>query len=139
MQNVLAEIRAENVVKTIVVVVPNADTGGPAGAEQSSLFGNISECAVAIVLVKLVCRSGRRAFEARPAEQENVHPSVVIEVDESAATPGRFQNVFLALHASINHWFAKPSVGSDIDKTCIERPPEGAGLASGFAVWVDTP
>jgi len=38
----------------VVVVVPDADAGGPAGAQQGGRFRDVGECAVAVLLIEAV-------------------------------------------------------------------------------------
>ena len=53
-ETVLSKIRAEKILKTIVVIVPDADSRRPPDRSQSGFFCNISKRAVAIVLVETV-------------------------------------------------------------------------------------
>jgi len=58
-QTVLPEVGTEDILKPIVVLVPDADTGGPADGTQAGLLGHIRKTTVAIVLVKAVGRTWR--------------------------------------------------------------------------------
>src|ERR1700727_3029551 len=50
-KTVLPEAGAEDILKPVVVVVPDADTGGPAYGTQAGLLGHIRKSTVPIVLV----------------------------------------------------------------------------------------
>src|SRR5579863_2475766 len=53
-KTVLTKIGAEDVFEAVVVVVPDADAGGPAHGLQSCLLGDVGESAVAVVFVKAI-------------------------------------------------------------------------------------
>src|SRR5436190_16981145 len=102
-QNVLTEIGTKNIIEAIIVIVSNADSGCPANASQSSFVCNVGKCTIAIVLVKAISSPFGPAFEAGAGKNKNVHPAVVVVIDEGAAAAGRFQDVFLALSAAVDH------------------------------------
>src|SRR5260370_24896887 len=55
-QGAITPIGNEQVVVSVVVIVPYAHALPPAGAEQPCLRGHVGECSVAIVLVKPIRR-----------------------------------------------------------------------------------
>jgi hypothetical protein len=118
----LSEIGTENILEAVVVVVADANRGGPTGRSQAGLLGDISECAVAIVLVKPVCRPGGRGIQANAREEKNIHPPVIVIINESTAAPGGLQNVLLAFYPAIDHRRMEASRGCHIDKMRVERP-----------------
>src|SRR5436305_7279027 len=83
-QNVFTEIRAEHIIEAVVIVVSNADSGCPANASQSSFVGNVGKCTIAIVLIKAISRPFGPTFEPGAGKNKNVHPAVVVVIDEGA-------------------------------------------------------
>ncbi len=82
-EHVLAVVGDEEVVEAVVVVVADGHRGRPTRALQSSFGRDVGERAVAIVLVEAVGGTGGRAFQAGAAENEQIHPSIVVVVDET--------------------------------------------------------
>ncbi len=139
-EGVLPEAGAEEIFEAVVVVVPDADSGSPTHGTQAGLFRDIGERPVTIVLVEAVGRARRSAVEAGAREQEDIHPAVVVVVDERTAAARRLQDVLLAFDASIDRRRVQPGGGSDVDEVCVERAPgrglpgQGLGGVSGNAL-----
>ena len=53
--------------------------------DQAGLIRDVGERPVTIVLVEAVGGAGRSAFEAGAGEQEEIHPAVIVVVDERTA------------------------------------------------------
>src|SRR5438874_2064694 len=66
-QHVLPEVRAKNIVKAVIIVVPHADSARPSERAQPGLFCDVRECPVAIIFVQSIRRSLRSAPEPRAA------------------------------------------------------------------------
>src|SRR5215469_2883742 len=105
-KNVLAEICAENIFESVVVVIPDADAASPTHAVKPRLLRNVGERSVAIILVQPIRRAIRSAFNPRAAKDKQIHPSVIVVVNEGASAAGGFQNVFLGVHAAVDHRLA---------------------------------
>src|SRR5437867_9927040 len=90
----------ENIRPSVVVVVADGNAHSEGSARHTGFFGDISECAVAIVFVK--CIADRLCWGpeiARPAvHQVDIHPSVVVKVEESATWPQRLRKVAIVRH-----------------------------------------
>src|SRR5437588_11338073 len=131
-EDILSVVSAKDIFKAVVVVVSDANRGSPIGRSQASLFRDISECPVTIVLIEPVGRVDRRTFQPCPREQENIHPAVIVIIKESTAAAGGLQDVLLALNTSIDHRRVQPCGRSHIDKVCVETAPRsglpGQGL-----------
>ncbi len=80
---VLAEVSDEEIFEAVVVVVAHADADGPSGIDEASLVCDIGEGAVAIVVVEAVAGAGGNAIEAAAAEDEDIHPAIVVVVEET--------------------------------------------------------
>src|SRR5580693_5863586 len=82
---VLAVVGEVEILKAVIVIVADAHAARPAGIGQSGFFGDVGECAVAVVVIEAVAGAGRNAFEAAAAEDESVHPTIIVVVKEGAA------------------------------------------------------
>src|SRR5229473_2115176 len=120
-ETVLPEVGTKNILESVVVVVADANAGRPAGCLQASLLRDVGERSVAIVLVQAIGGTRLIARQAGTRQQENIHPTVVVVVDESTTTTGRFQNIFLAVHAAIDHGSLQPRGRCHILEMSIER------------------
>ena len=69
-QDVLAPVGDEQILKSVVVIIADANSGSPTGADETRFCSYVGERAVAIVLVQPVGRIGRGVLEARSAENE---------------------------------------------------------------------
>src|SRR5437667_2596849 len=64
-KNILSKPGAKDIVKSVVVVVSNADSAGPSDRVQPCLFGYVRKCPVAIVLVQAISSAFGCALQAR--------------------------------------------------------------------------
>ena len=92
---VLSEVGAEDVVEAVVVVVGDANSIGPACRLQAGLFGDVRESAVTVIFVQAVRRFGRIAVQARSRKQKNIHPAIIVVINEGASATIGLQDVFL--------------------------------------------
>src|SRR5260370_26026513 len=76
-EDVLAPVSDEQILKPIVIVVANTTSGRPTCEEQARFGSYVGERAVPIVFVNPVGRVRRTFRETRPAEKDNVHPALV--------------------------------------------------------------
>src|SRR6266851_4733663 len=129
---ILSEAGAEDVFESVVVVIADAHRRGPVHRPQSRFVRNVGKRTVTIVLVEVVSRTRRGAFQASAGEQENIHPAIVIVVEESAATACGFQNVLLAFHTSVDRGRGQSRGGSDIHEVGVERTSRRSGPGYGF-------
>src|SRR5215831_6383585 len=85
----------ENVGPAIVVVITDRDSHPEGGSADSGLLGDVREGSVAIVFVEGVAdRLGGLPEVARAAVHEkDVHPSIVIEIQERTPRAERFREV----------------------------------------------
>ena len=99
---IVTKISTENIFEAIVVVVANTNSVRPAGRRQSRFLCHVGERAIAIVLIEAVRCFRRITFQAGSGEDKNVHPSVIVVVDEGAPASVRLHDVFLRLHPAVN-------------------------------------
>ena len=135
----MSEVGAKDVVEAVVVVIADADAVGPASGVEAGLFGDVGEGAVAIVFVEAVGCFGRIAFKASAGEQEDIHPAVVVVVDEGAAATVGFQDVFVGPFATIDGRRVKTGSGRYVVKWALKGRPEGAWRAIGLAACPPMP
>src|SRR6266536_4239362 len=131
-QLVLAEVGAKQIFKAVVVVVSNANPRCPACVSKTSSFRNVRESSITIILIQTISRFRRGAFDFRAAEKKNIHPAVVVVIDESATTAGRFKNVIFKIRTAVDDGRGQSGGGGYINKMCVERFPRwslfGLGL-----------
>src|SRR4029077_4255533 len=62
----------------------------------------------------------RRVAKARPGQEKQIHPSVVVIVDKSAAAPHSLEDVLLLVLLTVHHRPQKARLLSDVHKMCME-------------------
>src|SRR6516162_6936941 len=87
---VFTVVRNKQIQVAVIVVVTYADTLAPTPPRQARSHGHIGECAVAIVLVKVVRRllAFGKVLEPPAIDQKDVEPAVVIVIKEGCTTAG---------------------------------------------------
>ena len=81
---ILAVVGEEEILPSVVVVVAHANALRPAGIAEARLGRNIGKRAVSIVVVEPVARAGRTSGQRASAKNEDIHPAVVVVVEECA-------------------------------------------------------
>ena len=76
---------AEDIIETVVVVVPNAYAAGPSERVQTGLLCDVRECAVPIVFVESICSAFGGSAKTSSRKDKQIHPPIVVVVDECAA------------------------------------------------------
>src|SRR5438309_1878376 len=84
-EDVLAPVRDEEILKPIVIVVAHANSGRPTCAQQARFRRYVDERTVPIIPVEPVCRARWSFREASAAKDEYIHPAIVVVVKECAA------------------------------------------------------
>src|SRR5256885_9743661 len=118
-QNILPKTGAEDIVKAIVVIVSHANAERPANRMQPRFFRNIGKSAISVVLIETIARAFRCALQARARQDENVHPAVVVIVNESTATASGLDEIF---------FFLRPAVDNRRTQSCCLRYIHEAGI-----------
>lgn len=131
-QNVVAEIGTEDVVEAIIVVVPDANAASPTDAMQSGSLGNVCKRSIAIVLVQAIGGAFGSAVETCAGENEEIHPAVVVVIDESAAATRGFDDVLVAFNAAVNDGRVQSTFLRDIDEVRIEWTARWRGPGEGL-------
>ena len=115
-QLVLPVISYEDIFKAVVVIVADADAASPSAISQPGLLGHVGKRTVAVVLVEPVGGIGRGVLYPSPAEDEDIHPSVVVVVKESAASAHALHNVIHPVRSPIVHGRNQSSAAAYIHK-----------------------
>jgi hypothetical protein len=89
----VAVVGDEEVLETVVVVIADANAVRPAWIGDAGFGGDIGEGAVAVVAVEAIAGTGRSAIEATPTDNEDIHPSVIVVIEEGAAAAHGFVDV----------------------------------------------
>src|SRR5215469_12014311 len=131
-ESVLPEIGAKDVVKAVVVVVAYTNPAGPADRVQAGFLGDIRERPVAVVLVQPIRRAFGSASQARAAENKQIHPPVIVIINERAAASGGFHDVLFDLFIAIAHRRVQSGGSGYIHEVSVERAPGQRGSRQGL-------
>ena len=96
-ENAAAVLRDIEVGKSVAIVVADGHALAVAAGSDAGFFGYIGERSVAIVSIESVAqrRIGIVKIAFAAVDQINVHPSVVVVVEKSAACAGGLGQIFL--------------------------------------------
>jgi len=81
---VVTVVGQEQIFKPVIIVVANAHPNCPTWVGEAGFGRDIGKAAVTIVVVEAVARAGRCSIKGSAAEEKQVHPAVIVVVDESA-------------------------------------------------------
>src|SRR5579863_6443361 len=118
-ENVAAPESAKDVVPAVIVVVADADAGLPATAADAGFLGDLSDCAITVVLVEMGggLFSGRPVFvDAVAVGEIDVEPAVVVVVEEGDAAAFGFDDDALVFHAAPDVGRVEAGGVGDIDE-----------------------
>ena len=113
-EDILAPATDEKVVETVVVVVADADTGGPDGALEAGFLRDIREGAVPIIPVKAIAGLRGRAVQTRSAGNEDIEPAVVIVIEKGDAAAVGFEDVLLGVRVAVDDGFREAGLRRDV-------------------------
>src|ERR1700689_1862052 len=85
-----------------------------------------------MVAIQPIVGLRRGSVHARPGQNKNVHPSVVIKIDERAAAPHRFQNVVGVIGLAVDGWRGKAGGARDVSESRVEWPAGGGWTRLGL-------
>ena len=99
-ENAFDVVGHEEIFVAVIVVVADANALPPAGVYEACFFGYVGKCAVVIVMVEMICRSGNagRRLQGRTVHDENVGPAVVVVVEDCDASASGLDDVFFCIH-----------------------------------------
>ena len=122
-QRVLSKIGAKYVVKAVVVIVSDRDSTCPSEPVQTRFLRDIRECPVPVVLVQPIRRAVGGACEARAGENKQIHPPIIVIVNEGAPASGGLHDVLFALFIAIDHRRVESRGGGHVHEVGVERAP----------------
>src|SRR5260370_7796973 len=85
------------------------------------------ETAITIVFVKTIGGTIGCALKTSARQNENVHPAVIVVVDERAATTSRLDKILLLLRPAVDDRGTQPHILPNIHKTSMERATGSRG------------
>ena len=133
-KNAVAVVGDEQIFVAIVVIVADASTLSPANLSQSSFLGDVGEMHVPEITVKMNQPSSfvslPFAIHSGRIHQQNVHQSVVIQIEDGDAVARRFENVALVVRIAGNIFRGQPSLGSNVPEIDGDLKRKGLGLGA---------
>src|SRR6266446_5053708 len=131
-KRVLPEIAAKNIVKAIIVVVSDADSTGPSKRTQPCFFCDIGKCPVPVILVQSIGRAFGSATQARAAQKKQIHPPIIVVINEGAAASGGLHDVFFDFCVAVDHRRMQARASSDVHEMGVEGASGSCGFWQGF-------
>src|SRR6185437_10551383 len=119
-EHVVAVIRNEQIVKAVVIVIADGNTGCPTRARQSGFRCRVSESAVSIVLVQAVRDARRITLQACTVENEQIHPAIVVVIDEGDASPNYLDDVTLGIETTVHSRFGQARLFRGISEMSVK-------------------
>jgi len=89
----VAVVSDEEILEAVVVVIADANAVRPTWVGDAGFRGDIGEGAVAVVVVEAIAGTRRSAVEAAPTDDEDIHPAVIVVIEEGAAAAHGFIDV----------------------------------------------
>src|SRR5256885_16695608 len=117
----MSPVGDEQIFETVVVIVTDTHSAGPARFEQPRFLGDVCECTVAVVLIKPIARTFGSARQTNSREDENVEPTIVVVVQKCTAAARHFDDVVLAVNAAVDRDVTQTSSCSDILEPRVKR------------------
>ena len=101
-EDILAVVGDVQILKTIIVIITDADALAPAGVSEAGFLGDIGKRAFVIVAVEMIGGSifYGRALEFCAVDDEDVGPAVIVVVENRDAGAGGFDDVFFGGYAT---------------------------------------
>src|SRR5436309_1895960 len=104
-QHTVAPVGDKQIVPAVIVIVSDTDALAPASVRDSGAGGDIGESPIAVVLVESADgRLSRRPtrFKARPVDEKDVEPAVIVIINKSATASGGFEQELVRAFTSEN-------------------------------------
>src|SRR5882762_5717413 len=111
------------------MVVDESTTRAPAHtiAPQASLFCDIGEGNIYIVVVKVACGPLpiRKPRKSAPTHQEDVRPTIIVIVKKSGTTASRLDDIFFPLLIARHSLCGQPVARGDVEEIDPRRRWDG--------------
>src|SRR5439155_26009911 len=94
-ENAAAILRDVQIGKAVAIVITDSNTHTVAASSHTGFFGDIDERSVAVIFIECVAqrRIGIEEIAFTTVDEVNVHPSVVVVVQEGTACAGSFRKI----------------------------------------------
>src|SRR5581483_3226945 len=118
-QHAVTPVSDEQVVPAVVVEVAGADALPPTGVRHARLHRDIGKGPVAVVLIEAADgRPARRPLrlEARPVDEEDVEPPVVVVINKGTAAAGSLEQESVPALAAEDRPGAQARLTRDVDE-----------------------
>ena len=141
-QLVLAPIRDEQVLVSIVVVVASARALSPTAGYQPSARRDVLERAVAPVSIEMIRRllALWKTLQRGAVHEKDVEPAIPVVVEGRHARAGRLEQIRVCALRAVNRPCSQAGLGCDVgereskvDERCGARSRRGAGAAASQA------
>jgi hypothetical protein len=124
---ILSKIRAEEIFESVVVIVAYADGVSPSNMVQTGFVSDISEGSITVIFVKTVGGTGRCPVEPFAGKKKDVHPSIIVVVNECTPAAISLKDVFFMVYSPVNDWRRQPGTFPDVDEMRIKRAARRRG------------
>src|SRR5437870_704264 len=106
-EDVMSPVGDEQILETVVVVVTDTHSAGPARFEQPRFLGDVCECAVAVVLIEAIARTFGSVRQANSRRDKDVEPAIVVVVQDRKSTRLNSSHVAIsyAVFCSLYHLY----------------------------------
>src|ERR1035437_4951106 len=124
-QRVLPVVAEEQVIPAVVVVIAYRAGLAPARVSETCLQSHIGKCAVAVILEKMTggLLPLGKALKPPAVYEKNIHPVVLVIVEESRAAAGSFQQIFVAVLAAKDGLHVESGLLGNVDELNSQRRP----------------
>src|SRR5207245_6598487 len=120
----MSPVGDKQIFETVVVVITDAHSAGPARFEQPRFLGDVCECAVAVVLIEAIARTFGSVRQANSRRDKDVEPAIVVVVQKCTAAACHLDDVVLAVNAAVDRNLTYTRPGSNVLKARVARQSE---------------
>src|SRR6267143_85174 len=135
-KRVLPKTGAKDIVKAVVVVVCNTDSTGPSKRTQACFYRNIGKCPVPVIHVQSIGRAFGSATQARAAQNKQIHPPIIVVINEGAAASGGLHDVLFDFCVAVDYRRAQARRSSDVHEMGVEGTPGSFGPRQGLGSMI---
>src|SRR5262249_15174861 len=111
-EDIVSEVRDEQIGEAVVVEIAGAHTLAPARLVETGVAGHVAEGSISLIMIQMAAWS--LAIETSAVDEENVRITVVVKIENSCAVAGHFENIFLGALAAIDVRRGEARGGGDI-------------------------
>src|SRR5579884_689394 len=131
-KRVLRPTGDEDIFKAVVIEIADSYSIGVAGVKQTSILRDVGEGAVAIVFIEPVRGISGRIAPTRTGQDEEIHPAVVVVIDEGGPAAHGLDNVIGAVRMAGNNDFFQAGLRGDVGEARVKREAGRFAARSGL-------